>query len=270
MPPRKRAVGGVLRCGDGKHAGQIRHVAEHMAKRPGHPFTHLWVAGAHGDETPRGNPRHVRPVLEERRGHGPRFVDIEVDSDPVALCTSDQVPEIGQPLFVVGSEFGEVRSPRCQLPQNHMQPDPVHPHVGQPRQQPFRKGLCARVQQRIAKRREIGIDKSQPAPHPLRVAWFAWPRGIHAAEIVHKPETWLTRLVELFPEVAFHEGLDCGCTPTCPSVGRNVPQRLALGFEAAELDEQEVIFVQREGELFSRHAQKLQQLVIGKQMPIAT
>ena len=52
-------------------------------------------------------------------------------------------------------------------------------------------------------------------------------------------------------------------------VRRLIPQRLALRFELAELDEKKIVFAQREGELLRVQPSKFEQLFVGQQMPVA-
>jgi len=52
-------------------------------------------------------------------------------------------------------------------------------------------------------------------------------------------------------------------------LGRTIAQAFACRFEAAQLDEQEIILAQRESHFFRRPAQELQELVVGQQMPVA-
>ena len=53
------------------------------------------------------------------------------------------------------------------------------------------------------------------------------------------------------------------------TVGRPVPQRFTPRFETAELDEQEIVFPEREGHLFRRPIQELEQLFVRQQVPVA-
>ena len=169
-----RAVGQVLRRGNGKDPAEIRHFGEQMRQRVAKPLANLRTGRAHGDVTETAHAGdvlviaqilmhagHVRAMLKEGSRHRPRLVHVQIHPDAEAPRSVDQPSQIRQALLVALAELGKLRPTRRKLPQHHMQPDPVDTERRQPRQQTVRIRIQRPVHQRITESCEIRVDVAQ-------------------------------------------------------------------------------------------------------------
>ncbi len=264
----RSAVGQVLRRRDRVDAAQVGHLAKHVRQRVAHPLAHRRMRSAEGRELVFPDAGHLGAILEEGGGHRPRLIHVEIHADAVFLGPLHQGPKIGQTPLVVGAELGKRRPARRQVAQDDVQPDAVDPHGGEPLQESVGIGIQLRIQQRIAVHGQIGID--EPQGNGLIVPRLRRGEGgQRAAELPNEVETRFRRAADLLAEILLDHATNLGRAAPRRLVRRLVAERLALGFQAAQLDPQKVILAQREGQSLRRHLQKFQQLVVGQEMPIA-
>ena len=176
-------------------------------------------------------------------------------------------------LLGAGHEAGEIfesllgASASCRFPRERSQfvehglePDTGDAGLGESGQVARRVGIGLGLEQRITIEGKIGIAELQ------RRAWIqGMCRGPgRFGELLDEVEERLTGLTDSIGESFAQDAGDGRFAVACCGVRGLVAQGLALGFEVAELDEEEIIFTEGVGQLLGGPAEQIEQLNVGQ------
>jgi len=150
------AIGQVLGPADGEEARQPGNGAADGGHRRREPRAHFGHAGAQGGKVTRRHAFQTRARGKETHRAGTRLVQVEINAHPPPPGPLDQPAQIPQPRLVVLA-LPRIPRERREPRQDRLQPDPLHPGGGQPRQVAVGVGIQRRIQQRIPVEGKIGI-----------------------------------------------------------------------------------------------------------------
>src|SRR5436853_67806 len=130
-------------------------------------------------------------LLKERARHGPRLVEIKINSNSVLARSGYEFAEIAQSNFMIRAE-SLVPGKGGEFVEDSLEPDAVHTGIRQAGEVAVRIGIGSAIEQRIAVQSKVGIAEA------WCVGGFLFVRTAFRSslQIVDKGEERLAAVVE--------------------------------------------------------------------------
>ncbi len=256
------AIGQIFGRGDGKKAGEFRRRRADAGYRLPDIVAHLGHTGTQCGMIAFGNAPQFGMLLKKRQRHGPRFIQVHINAHALRRGTFGQFTQPFQALFPFDTEIRLPRERRQGI-EYALKPHTVDAGSVEPFEVIFREGIL--FDEGVTIQGEVRVTE------PWMKQGFAGlfrPSVNRGGEVLHKRQgrVWChaCRITE--------ESLDLGSnlgSPGLGSFGRRRPgQRRAGRLQAAQLDKQEVIFLQGICQVRRIPTEQNQQLVIVQQVPV--